>query len=46
MGISLYMRVTDHWHRLLREVVEFTSSEIFKNQMDMVQGKQLLVGLV
>lgn len=46
MGISPYMRVTDRWHRLPREVIEFTSSEIFKNQMDMVQGKQLLVGLV
>ena len=30
------VRVTKHWHRLLRGVVESPSLEIFKNHMDMV----------
>lgn len=30
------LRVTKHWSRLLREVVESLSFEIFKRQLDMV----------
>ncbi|KAK4824259.1 hypothetical protein QYF61_012525 [Mycteria americana] len=30
------MRVTEHWHRFLREVVESPSMEIFKSHMDML----------
>ena len=35
------MRVTKHWHRLPREVVESPSLEIFKSHLDMVLGNQL-----
>ncbi|KAK4828099.1 hypothetical protein QYF61_023461 [Mycteria americana] len=35
------MSVTEHWHRLPREVVECPSLEIFKSHMDMVPGNWL-----
>ncbi|KAK4832368.1 LOW QUALITY PROTEIN: hypothetical protein QYF61_021967 [Mycteria americana] len=33
--------VTEHWHRLLREVVESPSLEIFKSHLDMILGSLL-----
>ena len=33
--------VTEHWNRLLREVVESSSVMILKGHLDMVLGKQL-----
>ena len=35
------VRVTEHWHRLPREVVESPSLDIFKSHLDMVLGNQL-----
>jgi len=35
------VRVTDHWRRVPREVVEFPSLEIFKNSLDTVLGNQM-----
>ena len=35
------VRVTEHWHRLLREVGESPSLEIFKSRLDMVLGNVL-----
>ena len=35
------VRVTEHWHRLLRKVVESPSSEILKDHLDMVMSNQL-----
>ncbi|KAK4817250.1 hypothetical protein QYF61_005463, partial [Mycteria americana] len=37
------VRVTEHWHRLPREVVESPSLEILKGYMDMVLGSLLQV---
>ncbi|KFZ68553.1 hypothetical protein N338_00564, partial [Podiceps cristatus] len=31
-------RVTEHWHRLLREAVESASLETFKSHLDIVLG--------
>jgi len=35
------VRVTEHWHRLLGEVVESLSLEIFKSHLDMALDNQL-----
>ncbi|KFV83675.1 hypothetical protein N308_06008, partial [Struthio camelus australis] len=35
------VRVTEHWNRLPREVIEFPSLEIFKNHLDPVMGNVL-----
>lgn len=40
------MQVTEHWHRLPREVVESLSSEVIKTQLDMILGNQLWVLLL
>ncbi|KFQ85444.1 hypothetical protein N337_11139, partial [Phoenicopterus ruber ruber] len=34
-------KVTKHWHRVPREVVESVSLEIFKSCLDMVMGNLL-----
>ncbi|KFV75763.1 hypothetical protein N308_03338, partial [Struthio camelus australis] len=34
-------RVTEHWNRLPREVVESPSSEIFKTRLDVILGNML-----
>jgi len=38
---SFTARVTKHWHKLPRDVVESPSSEIFKSHPDLFLGKQL-----
>ncbi|KFV78399.1 hypothetical protein N308_05559, partial [Struthio camelus australis] len=35
------VRVTEHWHRLPREVVESPSLEIFKSHLDTILGNVL-----
>jgi len=35
------VRVTKHWHSLLRETAESPSLEIFKSQLVMVLGNHL-----
>ena len=37
----LTVRVTKHWHRLPREVVESPSLELFKSHLNTVLGEQL-----
>ena len=38
---SFTVRVTEHWHRLPREVIASPSLEIFKCHLDMVLGNWL-----
>lgn len=38
--------VSKHWHKLLREVVEFLCLERFKSHLNMVLGKQVYVALL
>lgn len=35
------VRLTKHWHRLLKEVMEFPTSEILKKHLDMIQTNTL-----
>ncbi|KFV80506.1 hypothetical protein N308_01186, partial [Struthio camelus australis] len=35
------VRVTEHWHRLPREVVESASLEIFKTRLEVILGNML-----
>ncbi|KFV82911.1 hypothetical protein N308_04396, partial [Struthio camelus australis] len=37
----LTVRVTEHWHRLLKEAVESPSLEIFKTRLDVILGNML-----
>ena len=40
------VRVPEHWHRLLRGVVESQSLEIFRSHLDPVLGNHLQVSLL
>jgi len=40
------VRVTEHWHRLPREVMESPPLEILRSHLDMVLGHQLKVTLI
>jgi len=40
------VRLTEHWHRLTREVVESPSSVMCKNHLDIVLDNQLYVVLL
>ena len=38
------VRVTEHWHRLLKAVVESPSLEVFKSCLDLILGSALYLG--
>ena len=40
------VRVTEHWHRLPREIMETPSVEILNSRLDMVLGNWLWVALL
>jgi len=40
------LRVTEHWHRLPREVLESPALGIFKSHLDKILGTWLLVALL
>jgi len=46
MRKNFTLRVTEHWHRLPREVVESPSLEVFKTHLDKVLRSLLWVTLL
>ena len=45
-GHSFSVRVTEHWNRLPREVMESPSLEIFKTHLDVIQCNMLRLSLL
>lgn len=44
--VPFTLRVTKHWHKLLRVIVEFPSSDRVKTQLDMDMGSLFLLTLL